>query len=295
MITHDEMIKLQAEEHFMIQTGDFKNFQEYVLFLIHLKAYEEAAKQSVGKNVLDLGCNNGFGTHIISEKCNKIIGADVSQKAINMARDAFSAYGIKFEKIDGKTLSFENDSFDLVTSFQVIEHIVDYDIYLGEIIRVLKPEGMALFTTPNAVLRIDPGTKPWNPFHSHEFTPVELKNLLQNYFTEVSIKGLFATQEAYEVEYSRVTRGRLQARRRRNLISRVYDGVKYRLTNTLPFKKYKIRVGNPEHHSSKECLENSIQKKFSINDFYYQENELDKALDLMAVCSQSKKDVHVRR
>ena len=60
-----------------------------------------------------------------------------------MPRAGSELANLEFRQVSGANLPFESDRFDLITSFQVIEHIVDMDPYLSEIRRVLKPGGMA--------------------------------------------------------------------------------------------------------------------------------------------------------
>jgi ubiquinone/menaquinone biosynthesis C-methylase UbiE len=146
---------------------------------MHVKAYEEAAALANNKTVLDLGCNNGYGTVLLGKGHSKVVGLDVSARAIEDAQQRFRNYGINFLLYDGQTIPFKANSFDLIVSFQVIEHIADSTRYLAEIVRVLRSSGMALFTTPNAAIRLDPGMKPWNQFHVREYRAAELSGLLQ--------------------------------------------------------------------------------------------------------------------
>ena len=139
--------------------------------------------------VLDLGCNTGYGSEILSRKSQKTIGVDVSENAISISRKQYGQCNIDFHLIDGKKLPFNDNQFDVIISCQVIEHIIDYDIYINEIKRVLSPSGIVFFTTPNAFLRLDPGMKPWNQFHVREFNHSELSSLLNSYF--VSVKTTF--------------------------------------------------------------------------------------------------------
>src|SRR5438046_2777514 len=122
---------------------------------MHLRAYEAAAQRAKALRVLDLGCNNGYGTNIIGAVAASVIGCDVSEAALADAYRRFPK--IEFRRIDGISLPFPHDQFDMVTSFQVIEHIADTESYLAEIWRVLRPGGIALLTTPNAAIRLDPG------------------------------------------------------------------------------------------------------------------------------------------
>lgn len=88
-------------------------------------------------------------------------------------------------------------------SFQVIEHIANAGAYLSEIARVLRSDGVALFTTPNAAIRLDPGMKPWNEFHVREYLAEELSALLRATFPGVAVRGLFAADELYRTEFER--------------------------------------------------------------------------------------------
>ncbi len=87
MLTHEEMIGLQAEKHGLIGTDEFASKQEYVLHLIHTPAYVSASSLTENKKVLDLGCNTGYGTEILFKSSNNIIGVDVSERAILSAKN----------------------------------------------------------------------------------------------------------------------------------------------------------------------------------------------------------------
>jgi SAM-dependent methyltransferase len=286
MLTHDEMVGLQAEKHDLIQAREFSSKEAFVLHLMHASAYMEAAKLAVGKNVLDLGCNTGYGTEILARLARRAVGVDVSQEAVAVARQLYGNEGIEFQLIDGKGLPFADGEFDVVISCQVVEHIVDYDIYFGEIKRVLSPEGIAIFTTPNAVLRLDRGMKPWNPFHVREFESAELQSLLEGYFSGVEIRGLFAIDELYKIEKHRVEAARDAARlaseagrhghefRIRSIVKKILpDGALSMVRGAL----------NSRSKDRDEFNEGFI-KRFGVGDFFYRPDGLVDALDFQAIC-----------
>jgi SAM-dependent methyltransferase len=78
-----------------------------------------------------------------------------------------------------------DNAFDVVVSFQVIEHIANDNLYLQEIHRVLKPGGTALITTPNRKMSL---TR--NPWHVREYLPEELTALAKKTFRQVQMKGI---------------------------------------------------------------------------------------------------------
>jgi ubiquinone/menaquinone biosynthesis C-methylase UbiE len=208
-----ESIRVQAEEHPLIDDLAPQTPQEKCLQLIHLKAYDEGRRIAEGCDVLDVGCNTGYGTVRLVGAARSITGVDVSPAAIEAARTRAGAESIEFRVVDGKGLPFPDASFDLVTSFQVFEHVVDTDSYLSEIKRVLRPGGRALFTTPNAAIRLDPGMTPWNRFHVREYLAEELRDALTPVFPEVTVRGMFAVPTLYDIETERADSQRKGVRR----------------------------------------------------------------------------------
>lgn len=247
MLTDAEMIGLQAEKHDLIDAKAFSTREEYVLHLVHTAAYEHAARLAREQRVLDL------------------VSAEAVKVAASRHRD------IHFQVVDGQRLPFVEASFDLVTSFQVIEHIVDHRRYLEEIQRVLRPGGTVLFTTPNAVLRLDPGMKPWNRFHVREFNAEELTELLRRYFPEVQVQGLFADDELYAVERRRLTTARANAR--------LQAGGRRAMMGALT----KARNWLAGAHKPTP-LDDQFRQRHGTDSFRYRDTRLAEALDLLATC-----------
>jgi SAM-dependent methyltransferase len=289
MSANHPAIKFQADQHEIVRVEGFRTIEEYCLFLIHRKAYEVASNMTVNKTVLDLGCNNGYGTSLLNAGCKKVIGVDVSPKAIAEARRQFSPAGIEFRLVDGVRLPFANHSFEAVVSFQVIEHVSDYAVYLSEIKRVLVPGGLALFTTPNASIRLDPGMPPWNPFHTQEFTAAGLKNLLQSYFPQVTIDGLFAQEALYLIEFNRAQQLRDQARswsRGLAVLRRLVGNRAYATLLHVARTNWK-RVGG----WIKPPKPIEAHQQYTTTDLFYSADNLEAALDLMALCRLSDTDL----
>lgn len=282
MSSSQDIIRLQAKKHVLVPIEDFRTIEEYCLFLIHLKAYEEAAKMAKDKTVLDYGCNIGYGTKVIGTHCKEVIGVDVSPKAIEEARRRYGSNGIEFRLVDGIRLPFKDNRFDLIVSFQVIEHIGDYDSYLTEIKRVLAKGGKVMFTTPNARIRLDPGVKPLYPFHVREFSAGELQKLLQRYFPQVAIRGLFGKEPLYSTELNRVKTALLKYRRRPQWV----NSLSRKLRVVLPA----LVTGHIESmlgsFKGKKKLDPAILQQYSTGDLFYRDDNLDEALDLMAICYQ---------
>jgi SAM-dependent methyltransferase len=288
MLTDREMIGFQAEKHDLIDDNNFATVEEYVLHLIHTRAYKRAAELAKGKSVLDIGCNTGYGTNILASGASFTAGIDVSERAILKARSNYSVSGIRFEVTDGSRIPFEDDSFDVVTSFQVIEHLVDCDAFISEAKRVLAPGGVVIFTTPNACIRLDEGMKPSYEFHVREYRPSELESELQRFFSSVEIFGLYAPGPLYSIEFNRSDTERKIQRRKMSgdtgpgmLIPRLRAFARKVLPEDAVVKLRGVQTPN------RRKLLKHVMETYSAADFFYRTNDLDDALDLMAICSES--------
>ena len=293
MAGSEEVIRFQANEHPLVFNDTPVSREEYCLHLMHQKAYEEIKELVRGKVVLDLGCNNGYGTKEVSQHAKETVGVDVSARAIDDARRRYASDGIQFFLFDGVKLPFADEYFDVVTSFQVIEHVVDVGAYLAEIFRVMKPQGIAIFTTPNAAIRLDPGMKPWNEFHVREYRGAELASVLRSRFSEVTIHGLFAAESFYAIEYDRCQKARRIARWKagdgawpRSLrgCEEALAGIALRV---LP--KFAIAALRklPRRVAPGARIDRPLAAEFSTSDLFYRQDNLEGALDLMAICLKS--------
>ena len=111
--------------------------------------------------------------------------------AIDKIKDAVDVLSAKYPKHNFSSNLFppmgyiEDNSFDTIISFQVIEHIEDDNLFLNEISRILRPGGKAIVTTPNIKM-----TLTRNPWHIREYTSKELLDISSKYFSNVEIKGI---------------------------------------------------------------------------------------------------------
>jgi SAM-dependent methyltransferase len=275
--------------HPIVQTEAFSTVESYVLYLLHRKAYEYAAQIAFGKSCLDWGCNNGYGMELMRPYVAQIAGLDSAEISILAAHRRLPDLHANVWLYDGKRLPFPHSSFDVVTSFQVIEHVDDMKTYLSHILEALKSGGKALFTTPNRNLRLNPGDKPWNPYHVCEFAPSELKELLAPCFSTVEMLGLHATSEMESIERKRCERSKRAAKRMLPPYWQVRSTVITQLKSVLPEPVLRQMRGLVRLHGKriapKKIDENALSK-FSTNSVFYSVSDLDDALDLMAICTK---------
>ena len=156
----------------------------------HLAHYEFALNYVNNKKVLDVACGSGYGTELLALKASKVIGIDISEEAINYARKHFKRENISFKGGDATKLNFLRDEeFDVIVSFETIEHIPNYHQYLKEMHRLLRKGGIYLVSTPNKKDSSPNSEKPINPFHVIEFCLDDFKELLKKYFSEIKLYG----------------------------------------------------------------------------------------------------------
>ncbi len=134
-----------------------------------------------GDKILEIGCGIGSVVFRLSEQGYDVIGTDISTEAINYG---LNKYGdIKLEVQAAETLPFEDESFDVVLSFDLFEHIGATHKHLGEVRRVLRSGGYYLFQTPNKYSNVVFETLwtkslKWRRYHPSLHSPGQLKRRL---------------------------------------------------------------------------------------------------------------------
>jgi SAM-dependent methyltransferase len=154
----------------------------------HVARYAFAARLAMGRRVLDAGCGSGYGAAKLARDAREVLGIDVSQEAVDDARQQYQAANLRFECADCLNIPGADGSFDLVVAFEIIEHLNDWRGFLAETRRVLAPDGQFVVSTPNrlyyAEARAELGP---NPFHVHEFEYHEFRGELEAVFPHVTM------------------------------------------------------------------------------------------------------------
>jgi 2-polyprenyl-3-methyl-5-hydroxy-6-metoxy-1,4-benzoquinol methylase len=147
------------------------------------KAYV-IAKNYVHGDVLEVGCGEGRGVSLLMERAKTFTAVDKLKDVIESLQSKYPSG--KFLSMNIPPLKeLQDNAYDSIVSFQVIEHIQNDALFLREIHRVLRPGGVALLTTPNRKMSL---TR--NPWHIREYLPQELKNLAAKFFSHVEMKGI---------------------------------------------------------------------------------------------------------
>lgn len=149
-------------------------------------AYVEAAKRVEGR-VLEIGTGTGYGVDIIAPHAERYVTLDKcrSEELPEMPSN------VEFVQCAVPPLPFEDESFDYVVSFQVIEHIKRDKEFVREVYRVLKPGGRFIVSTPNRPMSL---TR--NPWHVREYTAEQFGALL-SIFPSVEALGVGGNERVW--------------------------------------------------------------------------------------------------
>ena len=167
----------------MIERLDFSGKQKYsaVEATIHLNRYAMARSYVAGQRVLDVASGEGYGSFLLRRwGAESVEGIDVDEQTVETATRLFGGDGVHYQCHTAEQLPFEDHTFDVVCSFETIEHLDHPELFLQEIRRVLKPGGNIILSCPNDPYYYKQGT-PGNPFHKRQYTYFDFKQLAEKY------------------------------------------------------------------------------------------------------------------
>lgn len=146
---------------------------------IHLNRYAMTRPFCKDKRVLDVACGEGYGSFLMKQwGALQVDAIDIDESTVKKAQHLFGSDNVRFHCHTAEELPFESYTFDLITSFETIEHLDNPEKFLKEIKRVLRPGGTILLSCPN-----DPyyykADDEGNPFHKQRYTYFEFKELAE--------------------------------------------------------------------------------------------------------------------
>jgi len=154
---------------------------EAVVYAEHLVRYLFAARFVAGKQVLDVASGVGYGADLLkSAGASEVVALDRSPEAVRYGTKHHSKFRPAHLLGDAESLPLRSAQFDVVVSFETIEHVSDYRRLLAEVKRALRQDGLFIVSTPNRGIYVE-----GNPFHTKEFTFDEFEQTLAGRFTYV--------------------------------------------------------------------------------------------------------------
>lgn len=168
----------------------------------HEDRYSSISKLVTDKVVLDAACGSGYGSFEISKYAKNVIGIDISSDSIEYAKNNYLARNLSFNVSSVTEMPFSNNEFDVVVSFETIEHISEDQqiLFLKQIKRVLKEDGILIISTPDK-LNYSDKMNYINEFHIKEFYEKEFYEFLSLFFRNVEF--YYQTQEVCNLIYNK--------------------------------------------------------------------------------------------
>lgn len=149
------------------------------MWLEHLARYYFSFPYLKGR-VLDIACGSGYGTKLIAKSKRKeiteAVGVDIDAETIQYAKGAHHHPKVSFMKEDALNPDLPDllGSFDTILSFETIEHVPDDRKFLDQLVKLLRPGGTLVLSTPFGAGREEPSG---SPFHFFQLTEAEFESL----------------------------------------------------------------------------------------------------------------------
>lgn len=154
----------------------------------HLHRYYVAQGYVENKDVLDIACGEGYGSHYLAQKAASVVGVDVDAAIVEHAQASYQHPRLRYCQGDCAAIPLPDASVDVVVSFETIEHHDRHDAMMAELKRVLRPEGLLIISSPD---KHEYSEKPGyeNPYHVKELYKQEFEKLLKSHFTYTTLIG----------------------------------------------------------------------------------------------------------
>jgi ubiquinone/menaquinone biosynthesis C-methylase UbiE/glycosyltransferase involved in cell wall biosynthesis len=154
----------------------------------HLHRYLMVRELCSGKDALDVACGEGYGAAMLAQVARSVIGVDIHFGAIAHASGAYSREHLRFVVGNAHGLPLAAACFDVVVSFETLEHLSEQEQFLAEVRRVMRPGGLLVISTPDRDIYSE-AEEQQNPFHKRELSRAEFAKLLAREFTHVALYG----------------------------------------------------------------------------------------------------------
>ncbi len=150
----------------------------------HLSRYIFALSLCRGKTVLDAACGFGYGAALLANNgAKEVIGVDNSTDAIEEAAKRYGEKNVSFEVADlEQPLPLGENRFDLVVSFETLEHLEQAHTALDHLVRALSENGILIISVPG-----EKDAESENPFHLQHFTKESFVSMLRERFAHVTL------------------------------------------------------------------------------------------------------------
>ncbi|MCJ2127959.1 glycosyltransferase [Methylobacterium sp. E-045] len=151
----------------------------------HHHRYLFATRFCLGRDVLDVACGEGYGSALLGTVARSVIGVDLDEATVEFARRNYVKNNLSFRKGDAANIQ-DRESFDVVVSFETIEHLVDHESFMIGVKKALRTDGLLIISSPDKdVYTLEDGHQ--NEFHLKELTRSQFDVLIRGHFKNVAV------------------------------------------------------------------------------------------------------------
>jgi SAM-dependent methyltransferase len=154
----------------------------------HWHRYAFARLFAAGKRVLDAACGEGYGSALLADTAAEVVGVDIDAATIAHARARYAKPRLRYACMDVTRLDFPDRAFDLVVSFETLEHLAAQEQLLAGFARVLAEDGVLVISSPDKRAYSELAGF-HNEFHVRELYREELLALLKPHFPYIRLYG----------------------------------------------------------------------------------------------------------
>lgn len=173
----------------------------------HYHRYAFTKNLVSGKYVLDAACGEGYGSNILAGYALQVDGIDIDSESVTHAKNKYKKDNLRFKEASCIDLPYPDNGFDVIVSFETLEHLAEQEEMLSEFKRVLKPNGFIIISTPDKKYYSDEAGFT-NEFHIKELYQNEFKSLLDKhwhaqewYSQALSFQSILENQSATNREF----------------------------------------------------------------------------------------------
>ena len=139
---------------------------------LHQNRYQWASEFVRGKRIADIACGAGYGSRMLAEAgADLTLGFDLCDKAVAYADERYGMDGLRFAQSDAEEFDWD-EQFDVVISFETIEHLKEPEAFLKRVFGLVAPGGLFMMSVPLGE------TRHLDPFHLHAFTEAQVLDMV---------------------------------------------------------------------------------------------------------------------
>lgn len=156
-------------------------------YYAHLSVYYFATQFCQGGHVLDAGSGSGYGSAYLADHGAKFVNAvELSEVAVAFSQHHFKRPNLNYQVMNLENITgFKPQTFDLIYSSNVLEHVPDVVKFIRMAAKILKPGGCMVVAVPPIVREVDWAENNANVYHLNIWTPRQWYQVFIQYFAQI--------------------------------------------------------------------------------------------------------------